>query len=51
VLNVDIFTIGNKFKADSGNIYEITTHLAEGNKINIELTLSEPAEVQDELLK
>ena len=50
MLNIDTLVLGNQFKSDSGNIYEIKVHLAEGKTINIQLELVVPAEVQDELL-
>ena len=37
MLNIDVLTYGHEFKDDNGNIYTVTTHLAENDKINVEL--------------
>ncbi len=42
MINIDIFTLGNEFKDDTGNIYKVISHLGEGKKIYIELELVVP---------
>ena len=49
MLNIDVLTYGHEFKDDNGNIYSVTTHLAENDKINIELQ-KKVGEVQEDKL-
>jgi hypothetical protein len=49
ILNIDVLTYGHEFKDDNGNIYSVTTHLAENDKINIELQ-KKVGEVQEDKL-
>lgn len=50
IINIDVLTYGHEFKDDNGNIYSVTTHLAEDDKINIVLE-KKVDEIPDELLE
>jgi len=38
MINIDTLTLGNPFKDDNGNIYEVTSNFSEKGKIFVELT-------------
>ena len=50
MLNIDIFTLGNPFKDDSGNDWNVTSNFSEKNKLFIEITKAEPVEPPEDLI-
>lgn len=36
MINIDIFTLGNEFKADNGETYAVISNLSEGDRIIVE---------------
>jgi len=47
MINIDVFTLGNEFKDEGGNIYKVSSNFSDERKIFVELTpvLVEPEEL------
>jgi hypothetical protein len=51
MINIDIFSLGNEFKSDCGEMFKVISNFSEGKKIFIELEKAEPVEPPEELIK